>query len=140
MLFCSNLYANGPIRPISSMTPGDVDVNASIEDICTPGYSRSVRDVSQKTKKLVFHTYGIDPKKDKYEIDHLIPLSLGGSNDVKNLWPQSYTTTPFNAFKKDVLENRLHDLVCSDKITLDDAKSAIVNDWVRAYHDYVLQH
>jgi 5-methylcytosine-specific restriction endonuclease McrA len=24
-----------------------------------------------------------------YEIDHLISISLGGSNDIKNLWPQT---------------------------------------------------
>ena len=140
MLFCSNLYANGPIRPIQSMTPGVVNGNASIEVICTPGYSRSARNVSTKTKKEVFHRYGIDPKKDRYEIDHLIPLELGGSNDIKNLWPESYTTTPFNAYKKDALENKLHDLVCADKITLHEARQSISVDWVKAYHDYVLQH
>jgi hypothetical protein len=140
MLFCSNLYANGPIRPIQSITPGVVDSNATIEKICTTGYTKTVRNVSQKTKNEVFANYGIDPTKDKYEIDHLISLELGGSNDIKNLWPESYTTTPLNAYKKDTLENKLHDLVCADKITLEEAQRVIVEDWVKAYHDYVLQH
>jgi hypothetical protein len=38
------------------------------------------------------------------EMDHLIPLSLGGSNRQKNLWPQSEITEPWNAHVKDKLE------------------------------------
>jgi hypothetical protein len=40
-------------------------------------------------------------------VDHLIPLELGGSNDIANLWPQSYVTV-WNAHMKDRLENRLN--------------------------------
>lgn len=140
MLFCSNVYAHGPIRPISSITPGVVDPHATIEKICTPGYTKTVRNVSAKTKKEVFYNYGINPKRGKFEVDHLISLELGGSNDIKNLWPESYTTTPFNAHKKDELENKLHYLVCADKIPLEEAQIVISTDWVRAYHDYVMQH
>lgn len=140
MLFCSNIYANGPIRPIMSITPGDIDPKATIEKLCTPGYSRSVRHVPKKKKEDVYKSYGIDPKQDVYEIDHLIPLSLGGSNDKKNLWPESYTTSPFNAHKKDALEDKMHEMVCADKITLDQARKVFVEDWVRAYHDYIMQH
>lgn len=140
MLFCSNLSANGPIRPLLNITPGVIDPSATIEKICTPGYTKTARNVSARTKKEVFYNYGINRKRGKYEVDHLISLELGGSNDIKNLWPQSYTTTPFNAYKKDVLENKLHGMVCDDKITLEEAQKVIVEDWVRAYHDYVLQH
>lgn len=140
LLFCSNLYANGPIHPIESITPGVVDPNATIEKICTVGYTKKVRNVSAKTKKQVFLNYGIDPKQDKFEVDHLISLELGGSNDIKNLWPESYTTTPFNAYKKDTLENKLHDMVCADEIPLEQAQKEIAGDWVRAYHEYVLKH
>ena len=140
MLFCSNLYAYDVVRPNLQITPGAVDPNATIEKICTPGYSRSARRVSVKTKNEVFANYHIKKVVDRYEIDHLIALELGGSNDIKNLWPESYTTSPFNAYKKDALENKLHDLVCADKISLEEAQSAITKDWVKAYHDYVLQH
>lgn len=140
MMFSTSVFASGPIRPLISITPGVVDPNATIEKICTPGYTDTVRNVPEKIKQQVFKNYGIDPKSDKFEVDHLISLELGGSNDIKNLWPESYTTTPFNAYKKDVLENKLHSMVCADTIPLEKAQELIVQDWVKAYHDYVLQH
>lgn len=39
--------------------------------------------------------------------DHLDSLDLGGSNDPKNLWSESYYTEQFNAHVKDKLEDRL---------------------------------
>ena len=71
-----------------------------------------------------------------YEIDHLIPLELGGSNDISNLWPQSYVA-PWGAHIKDELENRLHKLVCAGTITLPEAQNAITSNWIKAYEKYV---
>jgi hypothetical protein len=53
-----------------------------------------VRHVTAATKRQVFAEYGVDPKSDKFEVDHLISLELGGSNAIGNLWPQSYTSSP----------------------------------------------
>ena len=47
----------------------------------------------------------------QHEVDHLISLELGGSNAIRNLWPEPYAGR-WGARTKDVLENRLHDLVC----------------------------
>ena len=49
-------------------------------------------------------------------VTRLISLELGGSNSIRNLWPESYRTEPWNARTKDTLENRLHELVCSGKL------------------------
>ena len=46
------------------------------------------------------------------EIDHLIPLGLGGSNRPRNLWPQSHSTVPCNSIANDRLERKLHAEVC----------------------------
>ena len=140
MMFSSSIFADSPVRPIHSITPGVVDNNATIEKICTPGYTKTVRNVTQKIKKQVFDSYGIDPKSDKFEVDHLISLELGGSNNIMNLWPESYTTSPYNAHDKDVLENKLHHMVCADEILLEQAQKEIVKDWVSAYKEYVEQH
>jgi hypothetical protein len=73
----------------------------------------------------------------EYEIDHLISLELGGSNDIKNLWPESCRTEPWNARAKDKLENRLHELVCTGQILVEDAQRAIAQDWIAAYQHFV---
>ena len=46
------------------------------------------RNVSSKTKEAICKSYGVTNRKN-YTVDHIIPLSLGGSNDWKNLWCQS---------------------------------------------------
>ena len=61
---------------------------------------------------------------------------MGGSNNIKNLFPESYTTQPWNAHKKDKLENKLHKLVCTNQITLQEAQQEISNDWRKAYCKY----
>jgi hypothetical protein len=47
------------------------------------------RNVSSNLKKYIYDTYNI-PESDRrnYTIDHIIPLSIGGSNNLKNLWPE----------------------------------------------------
>jgi hypothetical protein len=57
----------------------------------------------------------------------------GGSNDIANLWPESYRTEPWNAHVKDKLEDKLHALVCAGKMSLPDAQKAIAGDWISAY-------
>ena len=69
-------------------------------------------------------------------MDHLISLELGGSNSIKNLWPQSYETQPWNAHVKDALENELHDEVCSGRLDLATAQHDIATDWIAAYKKY----
>ena len=124
------------VRPLASLTPG-LMVPVTVAQICVPRYSATVRNVSASTKWQVFKAYGVDPTKDTYEIDHLISLELGGSNDVKNLWPQSYTTQPYNAHVKDTLENKLHYMVCHGALDLAVAQKAIATDWIAACKLYV---
>src|ERR1700730_15090688 len=86
-----------PIVPDPKLTPGDTfDVTA--QDVCTPGYARKVRNVPVEMKRQVYREYGITSQgPGDYEIDHLISLELGGSNSIKNLWPESHRTSPWNA-------------------------------------------
>lgn len=126
-----------PLRPDSVMTPGAV-LDVSDTDVCTPGYSSRVRHVTAQTKREVYAEYGITVHAPgDYEVDHLISLEIGGSNSIKNLWPQSYLTEPWNAHVKDALENRLHRMVCAHTIALKTAQDAIAKDWIAAYKKYV---
>ena len=126
------------------LTPGDVFPNVSVDAICTPGYAGSVRHVTAIVRQQVFTAYGLTGNHTGYcdgpqgcELDHLISLELGGSNDPKNLWPESYDSQPWNAHVKDHLENTLHALVCSGKVPLAEAQQAIASDWIGSYGKYV---
>jgi len=122
--------------PTPTQTPGDT-VAVPQELLCKSKYTACVRSVTEATKKVVVKAYGIaDYNGTNYEIDHLISLELGGSNSAKNLWPQSYVTTPWNARIKDTLENKLSEMVCSNQISLADAQQAIRTNWVDAYRKY----
>jgi endonuclease/exonuclease/phosphatase (EEP) superfamily protein YafD len=48
-------------------------------------------------------------------------------------WPESYITQPWNAHRKDRLENYLHKLVSRNQITLPEARREILNDWTIPY-------
>lgn len=115
-------------------TPGATD-GMTAKQLCNAKFHTiTVRNVSDKEKNLVCAEYGIPRRKcnGKVEIDHAISLEIGGSNDVANLWPQPYSPVP-GARQKDVLENRLHKMVCEGSISLEDAQKAIRTDWYAEY-------
>jgi hypothetical protein len=99
-----------------------------------------VRDVPSSLRQEVFKEYGIiDPRPEDYEIDYLIAPGLGGAEDIHNLWPQPSTSSTWNAHVKDVLEERLHQLVCKGELDLPTAQRAIATDWITAYKKYSAQ-
>jgi hypothetical protein len=73
-----------------------------------------------------------------YEIDHLIPLCLGGSDDPSNLWPQPRRSIEetWNAEAKDRLERLMCNMVCDGQIDIATAQEAFATDWIAAYHTY----
>lgn len=140
LLLAAALTVSPPLRPDPKLTPGAVDPAATLQVICVRGYTarKGVRHVTAATKRAVFAEYGINPKVGgPYEIDHLVSLELGGSNDRANLWPQSYTSQPWNAHLKDALEDRLHAKVCDDGFPLAVAQADIEIDWIAAYGAFV---
>jgi hypothetical protein len=70
-----------------------------------------------------------------YELDHLIPRSLGGADDIKNLWPERLTG-PCNAHQKDRLENFAHKEFCAGRLTLDEARALFTADWRIEYRKH----
>jgi hypothetical protein len=108
------------------------------QDVCVPGYAKKVRAVPAWLKRQAYAEYGItEYKPGDYEVDHLIPLSLGGSNSIRNLWPQSTQTSPWNSYVKDALERKLHNLVCAGQLDLKTAQHEIASNWIEAYKKYV---
>jgi len=121
-----------PILPDPKLTPGDTfDVTA--QDVCVPGYAKKVRAVPAWLKRQTYAEYGITQYKiGDYEVDHLIPLSLGGSNSIRNLWLESTKTLPWNSYVKDALERKLHKLVCAGQLDLGTAQREISLNWIEA--------
>jgi hypothetical protein len=104
---------------------------AYVGDICEVGYSASVRDVSQKLKNQVYLEYKIYKHEPyEYEIDHIIPLILGGDNDIANLYPQPMNPKP-GYKQKDTIEKRLNKMVCAGEITLEQAQYDIAYNWTK---------
>src|SRR5438128_4091524 len=68
----------------------------------------------------------------EYEVDHLVAFEDGGSNDIANLWPEAAEPRP-GFHEKDQVENYLHDQVCTGRMNLFDAQSAIATDWLQVY-------
>jgi hypothetical protein len=53
------------------------------------------RNVPAEMKREVYDEYGgTSHGSGDYEVDHLIPLDLGGPNSIINLWPESHRTLP----------------------------------------------
>lgn len=117
----------------SACTPGAIFASATREQICVPGYASSVRHVTTSTKNKVYASYGIKKHTaGQYEVDHLVSLQLGGSNEIANLWPEIATPKP-GFHEKDRVENYLHDQVCDGKMTLREAQIQIATNWKEVY-------
>lgn len=97
--------------------------------VLTPGRAGPVvvaRDVPASRKRLVFRRYGIGVARwALFTVDHLVPLELGGSNEVENLWPQPRA----QARVKDRDEGRLAAEVRRGELSLWQAQAEILRLW-----------
>jgi hypothetical protein len=127
-------------RPDINITPGSI-ISTDIETICVSGYSSSVRNVSGKLKKAVYDSYNVlksDRGGSTSKMDHLIPLMIGGSNNINNLWPHYFNTdSGYGVLKKNDLENTLHRLVCKGKIDIKYSQLCISANWINCYNKHV---
>lgn len=136
-----NALDNG-ILPDPTCTPGKADPSVTQDNIdstiCVSGYASSVRPPVSFTEPLKFRlmdAYGYTDSARNYELDHLIPLEIGGSpTDVQNLWPEPHYTDP-NSYDKDGFENYLHDQVCSGNMDLQTAQNEISTNWAKYWED-----
>src|SRR5439155_24149492 len=71
--------------PDSACTPGALLSTGTKDAICKSGYAGSVRNVPESEKNKDYAEYGITSRlPGQYEVDHLVSLELGGSNDISN--------------------------------------------------------
>jgi hypothetical protein len=134
----------GALGPDPRCTPGAATAavtQANIKTtICNPswrtGSIRAPQSETGRVKKLAMIAYGLPASSiGTTELDHLDSLALGGSNDVRNLWPEP-SDIPGAGFRnrKDDVESKLHAAVCRAlrPVLLADARAALAANWTTA--------
>ncbi len=136
--FSLSVYlASAQTKPNPKLTPGVLDPavtqSTTQSTICNSGYTQTVRDVPDSMKHAVATEYGLKwpLKPGAFEIDHWIPLEVGGANDIRNLWPQPAVPVP-GFHQKDVVETYLKRQVCAGAMTLKQAQDEIL-EWVAVW-------
>jgi hypothetical protein len=119
-------------RPDRACSPGAYYSGLTTGVLCSSGFrTSSIRNVPESEKHEVEVEYRLAPRPYGHtlEIDHIVPLELGGSNDVANIFPER--APGYHA--KDRLENALKRLVCGGSLTLHAAQSGIAANWPALY-------
>lgn len=107
--------------PRKDLTPG-VMCTTSDKDFTEFRYPERIpycrRNLSTGEKKVVSRRYGVAwEDHSNYQFDHLLSLCLGGSNDLRNIWPMPVT----EARAKARLEFQLCERLKRGEITQRDA-------------------
>jgi hypothetical protein len=122
-------------NPDHRCSPGAYYSKLTKTVVCSSSFrTSSIRNVPQSEKYEVEEEYGMVRKLygRTLEIDHIVSLELGGSNDIANLFPENAIPAPGYRVK-DKLENKLHSLVCSGSMNLRSAQRGIATNWQKLY-------
>jgi hypothetical protein len=148
---CAGQGALRPNMPASTRTPNPIDLpcmqtshgcialNPDVtpanifQTICVSGYTRTVRPGTGYTngvKSKLLREAGLGGERmADYELDHIIPLAVGGHPRKRsNLMLQPWTGAN-GAIVKDALEVQLQHRVCSRQMELAAAQHCIAEDW-----------
>jgi hypothetical protein len=141
---CAVGIRNGYPVPDPKCTPGGVVPNLSAAILRDPGWRTKCIRNCQSTEKQKHVTYswyslaapiGNDGANQTCELDHLVPLELGGADGLGNIWPQcgpSDVRLRDRYFKrKDQVENYLAARVRAGQMSLDEAQRGIAADWTQ---------
>ncbi len=131
----------GPVYAQEGAVNPDVTRANIHETICVVGWTKTVRPsaaVMRDIKLRLAAKAGIAAADAyKYELDHVVPLELGGAPlDEQNLQLQPWAGS-CGAKAKDRLEYELSRRVCAGEVSLDQARAEIAEDWVEAFERYV---
>lgn len=127
----------GPL-PDRRCSPGAYSSKLTKSVICSPTFRTGpIRNVPLAVKHQVEAAYGLKPASygSTLEIDHIISLELGGSNDPRNLYPEraTFASGAPGFHVKDKLENAAHRAVCAGTISLRAAQRQIASNWLLLY-------
>jgi hypothetical protein len=122
-------------NPDRRCSPGAYYSKLTTSVICASSFRTGpIRNVPESEKHQVEIEYGLAPRGygSTMEIDHIISLELGGSNNIANLYPEKASPSP-GFHIKDKLENKLHDLVCDGTLSLRSVQRQIARNWQALY-------
>jgi len=141
---CSTTLRRGYPVPDPRCTPGGIDPEVTAEVLRNPAWRTGCTrncETSEAEKHVTYRWYGMRTPRSNYgesqvcELDHLIPLELGGADGLGNIWPEcgpSDVALEDRNFKiKDRVENYLADKVKSGKMSLGSAQRGIASDWTQ---------
>jgi hypothetical protein len=117
------VLADPPARPDKTLTPGAI-ADSDAGAICAPGYSKAHRmpfgaPGEYERYVRVMNAYGLGRASwHQYQMDHLVPLCLGGADVEANMWPQPLQ----EAHDKDKLEAEACRQVCAGERDLGEAQ------------------
>ena len=138
LALASPAFADTTIVPDPVLTPGQART-ANIGEVCSTS-TRELRHWSRERDDHIMREYGLPAgTHPQYEVDHLVPLCLGGSDSDSNLWPEPRRSIEptWNAERKDELEARMCSLVCSGQLDVVEAQRTITEDWTEAFRRFV---
>jgi hypothetical protein len=122
-------------RPDRKCSPAAYYSRLTKHVICSSSFhTGAIRNVPQAEKYRVEREYGMEARSYGYtiEIDHIVPLELGGSNAIANLFPERGSGAA-NYHAKDALENRAKAEVCSGRLSLRTARRGFAKNWEALY-------
>jgi len=112
---------------VPGATNPDVTQENVQETICVRGWTKKVRPSLHVTTLLKRQLLPSGHSVREFELDHCIPLELGGHPYAnENLWLQEWSG-PCGAYAKDHTENFLRSLVCSGLLSLKEAQERVMN-------------
>lgn len=141
---CSTSERHGYPVPDPHCTPGGIDPTVTAEVLRNAGWRTGcIRNcsTSEAEKHVAYRWYGLHTPRKNFgehqvcELDHLVPLELGGADGLGNVWPQcgpSHTVLKDRYFKvKDRVESYLADEVKAGRMSLETAQRGIASDWTQ---------
>lgn len=141
---CAVRIKNGYPEPDPRCTPGGVNPSVTLGVLRDASWrTRAVRNCasSEAQKHVAYRWYGIQKPRINSnqnqicELDHLVPLELGGSDGLGNIWPEcgpdAVTLNQRYFRQKDHVENYLAEEVKAGRMSLSQAQQGIARDWTQ---------
>lgn len=141
---CVTRMSHGYPIPDPNCTPGSINPTVTLNVLQNRHFRTScMRNhvTSEHEKAETYYWYAISHprhntgKSQVCELDHLVPLELGGADTLNNIWPQcgpNDVKRRLRYFKqKDIVENYLAKMVKEGKMNLRDAQKGIATDWTQ---------